>query len=166
MYSLKFESAIAAHLDVARVAVFGRPDDLFGKRVCVALVPEPGVQPTEESLSTLAAQRLADYKVPVELVVPRREAVERQRQDLEAAAEPDNAHGGTMIRHASGRAEVSAGLWTRSRRRSPPRCLLPAPSYAPLACGTNPSTGPRPTTAGRDRRSVRRAHPWSACPAG
>ncbi|MGF7120515.1 AMP-binding enzyme [Rhodococcus sp. BE178] len=65
-FALKVESAIAVHPDVAMVAVFGHPDDLFGERVFVALVPEPGSQPTEGSLSTWAAQRLADYKVPVE----------------------------------------------------------------------------------------------------
>jgi len=66
VYSLEVENAIAAHPDVAMVAVFGRPDDLFGERVCVAIVPEPGSRPTKESLGSWAAQRLADYKVPVE----------------------------------------------------------------------------------------------------
>ena len=66
VYSLEVENAIAAHPDVALVAVFGRPDELFGERVCAAVVPEAGSQPTPESLRAWAAERLADYKVPVE----------------------------------------------------------------------------------------------------
>lgn len=66
VYSLEVENAIAAHPDVAMVAVFGRPDDLFGERVCAAVVPRPGRIIAADTLAPWAGDRLADYKVPVD----------------------------------------------------------------------------------------------------
>jgi len=66
VYSLEIENVLSAHPDVALVAAFPRPDEIFGERVCVAIVATPGSSPNESDLRLWAAQRLADYKVPVE----------------------------------------------------------------------------------------------------
>ena len=66
VYSLEVENALMSHPDISMAAVFGRPDDLFGERVCAAIVRESGTDTPVESLREHIALRLADYKVPVE----------------------------------------------------------------------------------------------------
>ncbi|UNN05321.1 class I adenylate-forming enzyme family protein [Rhodococcus opacus] len=66
VYSLEVENALTSHPDIAMAAVFGKPDELFGERVCTAIVRAPGTDMSIELLREHAAQRLADYKVPVE----------------------------------------------------------------------------------------------------
>ncbi|WP_431875846.1 class I adenylate-forming enzyme family protein [Amycolatopsis sacchari] len=67
IYSLEVENVLAAHPDVAEVAVVGVPDPIFDERVCAVVVARPGHTPTVESLRAHAAASLADYKVPAEI---------------------------------------------------------------------------------------------------
>ena len=66
IYSLEVETALAAHPDVAEVAVIGVPDPVFDERVRAVVVPRPGAEPAEETLRAHAAGLLADFKVPAE----------------------------------------------------------------------------------------------------
>jgi acyl-CoA synthetase (AMP-forming)/AMP-acid ligase II len=66
VYSLEVETALAAHPDVAEVAVVGVPDPIFDERVRAVVVPRPGATPTEEALRAHATGLLADFKVPAE----------------------------------------------------------------------------------------------------
>jgi fatty-acyl-CoA synthase len=66
IYSLEVENALAAHPDVAEVAVVGVPDPLFDERVRAVVVLRPGSTASAESLRSHAAISLAGYKVPAE----------------------------------------------------------------------------------------------------
>lgn len=66
VYSLEVENVLTSHPDIAMAAVFGKLDDLFGERVCAAIVREPGTDTPIDTLREHASQHLADYKVPVE----------------------------------------------------------------------------------------------------
>lgn len=66
IYSLEVETALATHPDVAEVAVIGVPDPVLDERVRAVVVPRAGSAPTISALAAHAAERLADYKVPVE----------------------------------------------------------------------------------------------------
>jgi fatty-acyl-CoA synthase len=68
IYSLEVENALAAHPDVAEVAVVGVPDPIFDERVRAVVVPRPGRAPSADALRAHAATSLADYKVPAEFV--------------------------------------------------------------------------------------------------
>ena len=68
IYSLEVESALAAHPAVADVGVVGVPDEIFGERVRAVITLAPGASVTAEELCAFAAERLADYKVPAEIV--------------------------------------------------------------------------------------------------
>jgi fatty-acyl-CoA synthase len=66
VYSLEVESALAAHPDIAEVAVVGVPDAIFDERVRAFVVPRPGAAPTADALRSHAATLLADFKIPAE----------------------------------------------------------------------------------------------------
>jgi acyl-CoA synthetase (AMP-forming)/AMP-acid ligase II len=65
-YSLEVESALAAHPDIAEVAVVGVPDPILDERVRAFVVLRPGATPTAEALRSHAATLLADFKIPAE----------------------------------------------------------------------------------------------------
>jgi acyl-CoA synthetase (AMP-forming)/AMP-acid ligase II len=64
VYSAEVEHAIATHPDVAQVAVFGIPDDVWGEAVHAVVVPRDGVEVTEDEIIAHARQSIAGYKVP------------------------------------------------------------------------------------------------------
>ncbi|MCW2743833.1 MAG: fatty-acid--CoA ligase [Mycobacterium sp.] len=66
IYSLEVESALAAHPDIAEVAVVGVPDPILDERVRAFVVLRPGATPTAEALRSHAATLLADFKIPAE----------------------------------------------------------------------------------------------------
>lgn len=67
------EAVLAAHPKVAEVAVGGRPDPEWGERVVAFVVPaDPAEPPTLAELREAAAERLARFKAPRELVLVRR----------------------------------------------------------------------------------------------
>ncbi|WP_051807415.1 class I adenylate-forming enzyme family protein [Actinoplanes subtropicus] len=68
IYSLEVEGALARHPAVADVAVVGVADEVMGERVRAVVVLRPGRTLALDELRAWAADRLADYKLPVELV--------------------------------------------------------------------------------------------------
>ncbi|PRZ43948.1 fatty-acyl-CoA synthase/feruloyl-CoA synthase [Antricoccus suffuscus] len=69
VYSVEVENALAAHPDVADVAVVGRPDDTYGERIVAVVTPHEGREVTLEGIREFAATYVADYKLPREIVV-------------------------------------------------------------------------------------------------
>ncbi len=63
VHPLEVESVISELSDVAEVAVFGAPDDRWGRRVCAAVVRRSPAL-TEDVLVAHCRSRLAGYKVP------------------------------------------------------------------------------------------------------
>jgi fatty-acyl-CoA synthase len=68
IYSLEVEGVLARHPMIAEVAVVGVPDAIFGERVRAVAVLREGGDLTVTELREWAAARLADYKLPVELI--------------------------------------------------------------------------------------------------
>jgi acyl-CoA synthetase (AMP-forming)/AMP-acid ligase II len=70
----EIEEALATHPDVAEVAVFGAPDEVWGELVAAALVASPAAPARDEAawialLSAHLSAQLADYKRPRRVVV-------------------------------------------------------------------------------------------------
>jgi acyl-CoA synthetase (AMP-forming)/AMP-acid ligase II len=64
VYPAEVEAVLAAVPGVVQLAVFGRPDDQWGQKVCVAYVADgPGA---EDDMRAAAATHLAPYKRPKE----------------------------------------------------------------------------------------------------
>jgi fatty-acyl-CoA synthase len=68
IYSLEVEGVLARHPAIAEVAVVGVPDDLFGERVRAVVVLRAGERLDISGLRAWAGDRLADYKLPAELI--------------------------------------------------------------------------------------------------
>ena len=68
IYSLEVESVLARHPAIAEVAVVGVPDPVMGERVRAVAVLGAGQSLALGALREWAGTRLADYKLPAELV--------------------------------------------------------------------------------------------------
>jgi len=66
VYPSEVEAALAAHPDVADVAVVGRPDDYFGEEVVAVVVARRGHTADADALTAFARARIAATKVPRE----------------------------------------------------------------------------------------------------
>jgi long-chain acyl-CoA synthetase len=64
VYSVEVENAIAAHPDVAQVAVIGVPDEKWGEAVHAIVVVREGATATEEEIRVHCREYIAGYKVP------------------------------------------------------------------------------------------------------
>jgi malonyl-CoA/methylmalonyl-CoA synthetase len=62
--ALEIEAAYRAHPEVADCAVVGLPDEEWGDRVAMAVVPAAGARPDPAELRAWGKQRLAPAKVP------------------------------------------------------------------------------------------------------
>ncbi len=70
VYPMEVEAVLAAHPAVRQVAVVARRDDVMGEvGVAVIAVAQGARTPTLDELRALAAERLAQHKLPQELVV-------------------------------------------------------------------------------------------------
>ncbi|HUG36202.1 MAG TPA: AMP-binding protein, partial [Candidatus Limnocylindrales bacterium] len=80
------EAALGAHPDVAEAVVFAVPDPRLGEDVAAAIVLRPGRRPTARQLRDFVAARLADFKVPREMVfvgrIPKTDMGKPQRTGL------------------------------------------------------------------------------------
>ena len=70
VYPREVEDVLLAHPGVADVAVIGMPDALRGEDVLAVVVVRPNVTPppTERDLTRLCRERLANYKVPRQIL--------------------------------------------------------------------------------------------------
>lgn len=68
VYSIEVENALAGHPDVQDVAVVGREHDTFGETIVAIVTPVPGSDVKLDALRAFAAEYLADYKLPRELI--------------------------------------------------------------------------------------------------
>lgn len=64
VYPKEIELVIAAHGEVAEVAVFGIPDAVYGEAVCAAVVRRPGSELSASEVTEWCAERLAGFKKP------------------------------------------------------------------------------------------------------
>jgi O-succinylbenzoic acid--CoA ligase len=89
VYPVEVERVLAEHPDVAEVAVFGVPDDVWGERVVATIVPARGAL-DGPALRAWAAARLAAFKIPrdirVAAALPRTASGKVRRAALRAAA--------------------------------------------------------------------------------
>ncbi|MBN9793721.1 fatty acid--CoA ligase [Pseudonocardia sp. TMWB2A] len=69
VYPAEVENELAAHPDVAEVAVIGVPDPRWGETVKAIVVPRPGTRPDPAALITFARTRLAAFKCPTSVDV-------------------------------------------------------------------------------------------------
>jgi O-succinylbenzoic acid--CoA ligase len=89
VYPVEVERVLAEHPNVAEVAVFGVPDDVWGERVVATIVPTRGAL-DGPALRAWAASRLAAFKIPrdvrVAAALPRTASGKIRRAALRAAA--------------------------------------------------------------------------------
>ncbi len=69
VYAVEVERTLESHPAVAEAAVVGLPDPRLGEVPAAAVRLRPNTHVTPDELLAFAAAELADYKVPVELVV-------------------------------------------------------------------------------------------------
>lgn len=69
VYSVEVENALAAHPDIADVAVIGRPHPTYGETIVMVVTPHEGREIALENVRAFAADYIADYKLPREVVV-------------------------------------------------------------------------------------------------
>ncbi|WP_290714275.1 MULTISPECIES: AMP-binding protein [Gordonia] len=88
LYPQEVENLLAAHVEVADVAVIGVDDEEFGKRLRAFIVPVEGASPTEDDLRAHVKANLARYKVPRDIVfvndLPRNPTGKLVRRELPA----------------------------------------------------------------------------------
>lgn len=68
IYSIEVENALYAHPKILEAAVFGIPDEVFGEQVKAAVVLKPGEKATQEEVKDFCFHKLANYKVPREII--------------------------------------------------------------------------------------------------
>ena len=64
VYPAEIDRVVAAHPDVAMVAVGRRPDETKGEIAVAYVVPKAGSTPTEDAILEFCRDRLAAYKRP------------------------------------------------------------------------------------------------------
>jgi acyl-CoA synthetase (AMP-forming)/AMP-acid ligase II len=70
VYPMEVEAVLAAHPSLADVAIAPRPDDVMGEVGVAVVVPREGAPaPTLDELASFAADRLARYKLPEDVLV-------------------------------------------------------------------------------------------------
>ncbi len=81
VYPIEVEKVLAGHPDVADAAVIGVDDDQYGQRLAAFVALSPGTSAAPEVLKQHVRERLANYKVPRDVVRTRRAAPQCHRQD-------------------------------------------------------------------------------------
>jgi acyl-CoA synthetase (AMP-forming)/AMP-acid ligase II len=64
VYSTEVEAALYEHPAVLEAAAYGAPDEIWGERVCAAIVLRPGASASANELTEFCRTRLAGYKIP------------------------------------------------------------------------------------------------------
>lgn len=97
VYPAEVENALLGHEAIGQVAVVGRPDARLGEVAVAFVVPAPGRSVEPEAVVAWARERLANYKVPRQVVavadLPINAAGKVLKQALRAraAADPGSA---------------------------------------------------------------------------
>jgi len=68
VFSAEVENVLYGHKDVLEAAIVGIPDEIFGEEVKAFIVPQEGSNPTEYDIQQFMKKRVADYKVPKQVV--------------------------------------------------------------------------------------------------
>jgi 3-oxocholest-4-en-26-oate---CoA ligase len=68
VYPEEIESVLKGHAEVIDAVVVGVPDERWGERVVAVVQARPGTNPSLESLQAHAAEHLARYKMPRDIV--------------------------------------------------------------------------------------------------
>ncbi len=91
VYCVEVEGAIAGHPDVLDVAVIGRPHRDYGESIVAFIRPAPGATVTLEQLRDFAAEHIARYKLPHDVVlideIPRNASGKIVKRSLRELAE-------------------------------------------------------------------------------
>ena len=88
IYSIEVENVLYDHPAVIDAALIGIPHHTLGEEPAAVVQLAPGASASEEELKAWVRERLAIFKTPVRIAVPRRTAAaQRQRQDPEEGAE-------------------------------------------------------------------------------
>jgi len=92
VYCLEVEHVLCAFAGVAEAALVGAPHPVFGEVPVAFVAPQPGAALDPEALRRHCAERLADYKVPVEVRLverlPRNPGGKVLKQELRRALAP------------------------------------------------------------------------------
>jgi fatty-acyl-CoA synthase/long-chain acyl-CoA synthetase len=67
IYPKEIEEVLYKHPKVLEAAVFGLPDETYGQKVCAAIVPKPGEEPTAGEIIGFVTENLASFKKPKEV---------------------------------------------------------------------------------------------------
>ena len=84
--SIEVEDALFQHPAVAEVAVIGVPDEKWGEPVTALVVLAPGAAVSADELIAYCRERLAGFKCPKRIELPRRAGPHRHRQAAEVQA--------------------------------------------------------------------------------
>jgi len=87
IYCAEVENVLAQHPAVADAALIGLPHPVLGEVPAALVQLKPGAEVNEKMLTDFAAQRLAHFKVPVEMrlshdVLPRNEGGKLKKREL------------------------------------------------------------------------------------
>jgi acyl-coenzyme A synthetase/AMP-(fatty) acid ligase len=69
VYPIEVEKVLAVHPDVADAAVIGVDDEQYGQRLAAFVALNTGASVTPDVLKLHVRERLANYKVPRDIVV-------------------------------------------------------------------------------------------------
>lgn len=69
VYPVEVENVLTAHPAVSMAAGLGVPDPVLGEIGCYYVVAAPGHDISEDEVRAFCAERLADYKVPRQIVI-------------------------------------------------------------------------------------------------
>jgi fatty-acyl-CoA synthase len=69
VYSVEVESAVAAHPDVADVAVIAKPHETYGESIVAVVTLRQDASLSLEELRECCSDKISHYKIPHELVV-------------------------------------------------------------------------------------------------
>ena len=83
----EIEELLYQHPAILQVAIVGAPDARLGEHNCMCVVLKPGASLTLDEVVAFLSGRVADYKLPEELVVMDRPADDADRKDPPAGAD-------------------------------------------------------------------------------
>jgi acyl-CoA synthetase (AMP-forming)/AMP-acid ligase II len=94
VYSVEVENVLAAHPDIADVAVVGRAHPDYGESIVAVVTPRAGTTVTLADIKDFCADKIARYKIPHDLVIgtiPRNPSGKILKHELRATVRAANA---------------------------------------------------------------------------